>query len=817
MGEEKKDSEVETRNEGKHEGDNVEECQKNRDTNLILASDVLPEIIPILPLPHRPIFPRMTLPFMLGGKELLQTARAIWESEHKIGGVVLAREVDEENILESKLYQYGTAVRILKIMPVEEHSLQILCEGVRRFRCVQEVERTPCLRWQVEYFSDPKSKDVEEIKPYILAVISSVKDLLKLNPLFKEQLNMLVAHMNYEDPGQIIDLVASMTSASSEKHQEILETVPLIPRAEKLILMLKEELALSQLQEKIQKSIEEKISKQQKKFFLQEQLKAIKKELGLEKDDKTAEIEKFEKRFSELHPTEKATKAYQDELEKLKLLEPTSPEYHVCRNYLDWMTSLPWGVFSEDNLDVKKAQEILHRDHYGLEDVKDRILEFISTIVLKKSKMSGAILCFVGPPGVGKTSIGRSIAEALNRKFFRFSVGGMHDEAEIKGHRRTYIGAMPGKFIQTLKNIGVTNPVVMLDEIDKIGTSFRGDPASALLEVLDPEQNREFLDHYLDVPFDLSNVFFVTTANQVDTIPSALLDRMEILKLPGYILKEKLEIGRRFLIPRLIEAHGLGDKDVAFDEEALKFIVDRYAREAGVRNFENQLKKILRRITRKHAEGDTGPVLVTQDNVAEYLGQPSFPEEELYNKDIPGVALGLAWTSMGGATLYVEAAATPAKNPGYKQTGQLGKIMEESSEIAYSFIRSKSKKWPELNPDFFDENFIHLHVPAGATPKDGPSAGITMATALYSLVSQKPVRAYVAMTGELTLTGKVLPVGGIKEKVIAARRLKVMEVILPKDNARDHQELPAHLKEGLTCHFVDHFEDVLRVVYGPTH
>ena len=794
------------------EGSRAEEVKdKRKDSQLILLADILPETLTIIPLVNRPIFPGMTIPLILSGKEIKETIEAIENSEHKIAGAVLAKSIENDSLIESELYEYGVAIRVHKILPLEPYSYQIMIEALCRFRFLEKRTQKPLLQWQVEYCQETKEKANEEIKAYILSLISSVKELLGLNPLFKEQLKLVISHLSYDNPGKVMDLIASMTTAEPEKLQEILEAVDLVDRAEKLLLILKEEIELSKLQEKIKKSIEEKMSKQQKEFFLREQLKAIKNELGLEKDDKVTEVEKFEKKLETLEFTEEAKKIVEEELSKLKLLPIVSPEYHVVRNYLDWLTSLPWGVFSEDNMDIKEAERILNRDHYGLQDVKDRILEFMSTII-KNKKLSGTILCFVGPPGVGKTSIGRSIAEALGRKFYRFSVGGMRDESEIKGHRRTYIGAMPGKFIQSLKTVSVANPVIMLDEIDKIGTGgFRGDPASALLEVLDPEQNSDFLDHYLDVRFDLSNIMFITTANQLDTIPRALLDRMEVLKLSGYILEEKQEIAQRFLIPRSLERHGLKPEEVEIEEKALHFIIDRYAREAGVRNLENQLKKIMRRVTRKHAEGDTSKQKITRENIIEYLKQPIFPEEELYNKDVFGVSLGLAWTSMGGATLYIEAAAVPAKG-GYKQTGQLGKVMEESSEIAYSYIRSKIKDW-SIKKNFFDSNFIHLHVPAGATPKDGPSAGITMATALYSLAKQKPVRGNLAMTGELTLTGKVLPVGGIKEKIIAAKRVKVKEVILPKENEKDYTDLPKEVKEGIKCHFVDYFEDVLKIVY----
>ncbi len=779
--------------------------------DIIIASDVLPEVLSILPLISRPMFPGMMIPIIITGQEIINVVNEAYQNKNRIIGAVLVKELNEDNQLESELYKFGTVIKIHKMFQVTEDSAQVLIQGIKRFKYIGLVSKKDNLHWKVEYIEEASDEKTEELKAYTLEIISSVKELLKLNSLFHEQLKMLISYFSSEKTERIIDLIASMTTAESERLQDLLETIDLIERAKKLLVLLKEEIEVSRIQEKIKKNIDEKISQQQKKYFLNEQLKEIKKELGLEKDDKSAEMEKFEKRLKKLKLSEEADKVIKEELSKFNFLEPASAEYHVVRTYLDWLTELPWGIFTEDTKDIKNAEKILNDSHYGLDDIKKRILEFISTGI-KRGKLSGSILCLVGPPGVGKTSIGKSIADALNRKFFRFSVGGMKDEAEIKGHRRTYIGAMPGKFIQSLKRAGTANPVIMIDEIDKVGTSFQGDPASALLEVLDPEQNKDFLDHYLDVRFDLSSILFVTTANQLDTIPPALLDRMEILKLSGYILQEKIEIAKRFLIPNKLKEHGLNENDLKIKDDTLSYIIDRYAREAGVRNLENQLKKIMRKITYKQAEGDAKQEIITIKNVENYLGKPIFSDEELYSKGVAGVALGLAWTSMGGATLYIEAQGVKAKNPGFKQTGQLGNVMQESSEIAYSYIRSKISN-SDKGKSFFDENFIHLHVPAGATPKDGPSAGITMALALYSLAINKPVRNNIAMTGELTLTGKVLPIGGIKEKTIAARRVGIMELIMPKENKKDFDELPDYIKNGIKIHFADYFDDVIKIVY----
>lgn len=779
--------------------------------HLILPSEILPEIIPIIPISHRPIFPGMMVPLVLTGETMLATARAIAESDHKIGGVVLIQNQRESMVTSDDLYKVGVTIKVLKIAPIDENTIQVMVNALKRFTLVQVMTEQPIIRWKVDHYYEPELEPTDEMKAYSAAILSSVKELIKSNSLFQEELKLFLNRFSLEDPGKLADFVASLTSAEPAEVQDILETFDVKARVEKVLLLLKKELELSKLQKKISQQIEERIAKNQKEFFLREQLKEIKKELGLEKDEKTSEIEKFEERVKKLKLSEEALKRFNEELEKLKVLEPHSAEYGVSRNYLDWLTSLPWGIYSQDNYDIHKAKKILDRDHYGLQDIKDRILEFISA-GKKKGSITGSIICFVGPPGVGKTSIGKSVAAALNRKFYRFSLGGMRDEAEIKGHRRTYIGAMPGKIIQSLKVVETSNPVIMLDEIDKIGASFQGDPASALLEVLDPEQNSQFLDHYLDVRYDLSNILFIATANQLDTIPLPLMDRMEIMHLSGYILEEKLEIAKRYLIPKQLKEHGLHKNEVKIDTAALKNIIDGYAREAGVRSLENNIKKIMRKATRQIIEGTTSTVTVTTQNLEEFLGKPRFTDESLYKKPIPGVVMGLAWTSLGGATLYIEATAIPSKTKGFTQTGQLGNVMKESTEIAYSYIRSKVKQFG-IDPDFFENHFIHLHVPAGATPKDGPSAGITMATALYSLAKNKPIKKSVAMTGELTITGRVLPIGGVKEKTLAAKRAKVKTIIYPAENKKDFDELPEHIKKGIDARFVSYFEEVLDIVY----
>ncbi len=791
---------------------NPQDPQNPENSGLVLVSEIYPDSIPVLPMENRPIFPGLTLPLAFANKELVKYVEHALDNNKGFIGVSLIEKEDEQNFLDSKLYRTGTLLKIIKVESKSEESVNFIAQALTRFHYVKTIKKDGIPYWEVNYEYEEKKPPTDELKAYTLAVINSVKELIKLNPMFQEQMRLALSQVGLDKPGLLMDLVASFLTADGKKLQELLELADLFERSEKLLLLLKEEIEVSQIQKDIQKQIEEKVSKQQREFFLREQLKVIKKELGLEKDDKSTEIENIQRKLKNLVLPAEVSKVVNEELEKLKTLESGSAEYQVARAYLTWLTDLPWGIYSPENHDLTRARKILDDDHYGLDDVKQRILEFIGTIV-KRGKVSGSIICLVGPPGVGKTSVGRSIADALGREFYRFSVGGMRDEAEIKGHRRTYIGAMPGKLIQSLKRTQTSNPVIMLDEIDKIGISFQGDPAAALLEVLDPEQNKDFLDHYLDVRYDLSNILFVTTANQLDTIPRALLDRMEVIKLPGYILSEKMEIAKRYLIPRQRREHGLKASEVNITDAALKELIDGYAREAGVRGVENQVKKIMRKSILIQAEKGVKKVNVSNKNLKEFLGKPLYSTEELYQKAIPGVALGLAWTALGGATLYIEANAIKAKNPGLKQTGQLGNVMQESSEIAYSFIRSHLLKEKE-NSKFFDDHFIHLHVPAGATPKDGPSAGITMALALYSLATGKAIKKKMGMTGELTLTGKVLPVGGIREKTIAAQRVKVYDLIFPKENRKDFEDLPEHLKKGINPHYVDYFEDVLKIAYS---
>jgi ATP-dependent Lon protease len=777
---------------------------------IVRAQDVLPGVIHLLPQSSRPFFPGQVMPLLVDRDPWEQTLKAVHDTGHHVIGLSLVKTDQIGDIGGDDFYAMGTACRIHRVQQ-DEDKLQVLVEGVQRFRIEDWISTSQPFTARVRYYPESKYEDLSEVKAYAVAIINTIKELVPLNPLYGEELKVFLEHFSPDDPSYLADFAASLTTAGKEELQEVLETTRILPRLEKVLRLINKELEVARAQMKIRKHVEAEIQSHQKEMFLREQLKAIQKELGLSKDDKTAAVDKFRERIEPLTVPEAAQVRIDEELEKLSLLETGSPEYAVTRNYLDWLTLLPWGKHTEDTLDLEAAQQILDRDHEGLEDVKERILEFLAVGIMK-GEVAGSILLFVGPPGVGKTSLGHSIANALGRRFFRFSLGGMRDEAEIKGHRRTYIGAMPGKFIQTIKNTGSANPVIMLDELDKIGASYQGDPASALLEVLDPEQNSDFQDHYLDVPFDLSKVLFICTANQLDSIPAPLLDRMEIIRLSGYLANEKLAIAGKHLLPRVRERAGLKQRgQLRIDKSALRRIIDGYAREAGVRRLEKYLGTIARKAVVKLLKGEPAPIRVKAGDVEDYLGKAIFRKER--RKTGVGKVTGLAWTAMGGATLSVEATRIHGYSRGLKLTGQLGDVMRESAEIAYSYILANADKLG-VKPDYFRNAFVHLHVPAGATPKDGPSAGITMASAILSLArGRRPARP-LAMTGELTLTGEVLPVGGIQEKMIAAKRIGLREVILPEANRGDFEELPEHVRDGMVAHFAAHYDDVEQVVFN---
>ncbi len=775
---------------------------------IAIANEILPTTLHLLPLSERPFFPAQALPLLMNEEPWLETVEKVGDAAQHAVGLLLTRAEDAERSSPGDFHAVGTVVRMHQPMRASG-KIQFIAEGVRRFRVVRWLHPEPPFLVQVEYLDDHVEGNEAELRAYAMALISAIKELLPLNPLYSEELKNFVNRFSPNEPSALADFAATLTTADSDELQAVLETLDVRRRMEKVLVLIRKEIEVARLQAKISRSVEEKMTEQQRQFFLREQLKVIQKELGIAKDDRTADIDRFRERLESLTLPEQVQERIDEELEKLGVLESGSPEYAVTRNYLDTLTALPWGVHSEDKLGLAEARRILDRDHDGLEDVKDRIVEFLAVGALKKT-ISGSILLLVGPPGVGKTSIGRSIADALGRKFFRFSLGGMRDEAEIKGHRRTYIGAMPGKFIQAIKEVGVANPLIMLDEIDKVGASYQGDPASALLEVLDPEQNSEFLDHYLDVRFDLSKVLFVCTANQLDTIPGPLLDRMETIRLSGYITSEKLAIARNHLWPKQLERTGVARSKVRISDAALRRVIEGYAREAGVRGLEKRLGAIVRKAVVQIVGGEKGPIRIGQQAVEEYLGRPPFRTE----KPMTGVGIvtGLAWTPFGGVTLNIEASQVHARNRGFKLTGKLGEVMRESAEIAYSYVAGHLAEFG-VDAETLDAAFIHLHVPEGATPKDGPSAGVTMATALLSLVRGRKPRA-VAMTGELTLTGQVLAVGGIREKVIAARRSKIRELVLPEANRGDYEELPEHIRDGLTVHFASRYPEVAEVVFG---
>lgn len=782
-----------------------------------LIQEILPEKLMVIPLFERPMFPKMMGPIIV---EDVRLQKLILEHDVRNRPLYFAliltkpegASANRDPESQADFFDVGTVARVIQVSPFTQgEPLQLIVEVKARFDVVQIMKSEVLFQVDVKYWEQEKQIVNDELKAYSVAIIDAIKELVNLNPLFKEGLSLLIERINLNDPASLADFSSSMTTSSGAELQKVLATRTVRERIELALVLIKKELEISKLKAQISKRIEEQLSKQQREFFLKQQLQEIKKELGLTKDDTQAEIEKYQKRLKTLKLSDEVQGRIDDEIEKIRLLGSNSAEFNVSRSYLDWLTGLPWGVYTKDNYNLKKAENILNRDHYGLEDVKNRILELISVATVK-GELSGSIILLTGPPGVGKTSVGQSIARSLGREFYRFSLGGMRDEAEIKGHRRTYIGAMPGKFIQAIKSCKSSNPLIMLDEIDKIGASFRGDPASALLEVLDPEQNKDFLDHYLDVRFDLSKVLFICTANQLDTIPAPLLDRMEMIQLPGYILEEKIAIAKRHLIPRQLKNHGLEKSQVDISKTVLTAVIEGYAREAGVRTLENCIKKILRKtVTRSLKEGTKHARILVGD-LKELLGKKIFSEEKVYSKPRVGVITGLAYTTMGGATLHIESLPVPSGSPGFKQTGQLGKVMIESSEIAYSYVRSLLGNDKKMI-DFFKKNLIHLHVPAGATPKDGPSAGITMACSLYSLATGKLITAGTAMTGELTLTGLVMPIGGVKEKMIASRRSGIKQVILPKENQEDFEMLPDHIKEGLKAYFVATFEEVLAICF----
>ena len=777
---------------------------------LALPGQNLPDKVYVIPIHNRPFFPAQVLPVIVNEEPWAETLDLVAKSpDHCLALFFMDTPAEDHRHFDtSALPQYGTLVKVHHASR-ENGKLQFVAQGLTRVRIRNWLKhhRPPYLV-EVEYPRQP-AEPTDEVKAYGMALINAIKELLPLNPLYSEELKNYLNRFSPNDPSPLTDFAAALTSATGNQLQEVLDCVPMLKRMEKVLPMLRKEVEVARLQNEISAEVNRQIGEHQREFFLKEQLKVIQQELGLTKDDRSADLEQFEQRLEGKTLPPQARKRLDEEMGKLAILETGSPEYAVTRNYLEWATALPWGVYGKDKLDLKHARKVLDQHHAGLDDIKERIIEFLA-VGAWKGEISGSIVLLVGPPGVGKTSIGKSIAESLGRPFYRFSVGGMRDEAEIKGHRRTYIGAQPGKLVQALKDVEVMNPVIMLDEIDKMGQSYQGDPASALLETLDPEQNVDFLDHYLDLRLDLSKVLFVCTANTLDSIPGPLLDRMEVIRLSGYITEEKLAIAKRHLWPKQLEKAGVSKTSLSISDSALRLVIEGYAREAGVRQLEKQLGKLVRKAVVKLLENPEAKLKIGTKDLEAALGIPVFRSEQVLAGK--GVITGLAWTSMGGATLPIEATRIHTLNRGFKLTGKLGDVMKESAEIAYSYVSSNLKQFGG-DPGFFNEAFIHLHVPEGATPKDGPSAGVTMASALLSLARDQAPKKGVAMTGELTLTGQVLPIGGVREKVIAARRQKIFELILPEPNRGDFEELPDYLREGLTVHFAKRFADVAKVLF----
>ncbi|SDS15999.1 ATP dependent PIM1 peptidase. Serine peptidase. MEROPS family S16 [Halopseudomonas xinjiangensis] len=779
-------------------------------TGLVIPNQRLPDRLYLLPVHNRPFFPAQVMPVVVNETPWAETIDRVSNTpHHALSLFYVDAPLGESGPLDSEdLPQTGCAVKIHHAVK-EDGKIQFIAQGLTRVRITQWLSRKPPYLVEVEY-PEPPADERDEVRAYAMALINAIKELLPLNPLYSEELKNYLNRFSPNQPSPLSDFAAALTSAKPGELQDVLDTVPILRRMEKVLVLLKKEIDVARLQGEISAEVNRTISEHQRKFFLKEQLKIIQRELGLSKDDRTADVEQFRERLEGKTLPDTVRTKIDEELAKLSVLETGSPEYGVTRNYLDWATAMPWGVTHEDKLDIQHARKVLDRDHSGLEDVKARILEFLAVGAYRGS-VAGSIVLLVGPPGVGKTSIGHSIAESLGRPFYRFSVGGMRDEAEIKGHRRTYIGAMPGKFVQALKDVKVMNPVIMLDEIDKLGSSHQGDPASALLETLDPEQNGEFLDHYLDLRLDLSKVLFVCTANTLDSIPGPLLDRMDVIRLSGYIAEEKLAIAKQHLWPRQLERAGVRKGQLRISDKAMRQVIEGYAREAGVRNLEKQLAKVVRKSVVTLLEQPDAKISIKPEDLKGLLGTPAFRVEKTL-KGV-GVITGLAWTSMGGATLPVEATRIHTLNRGFKLTGKLGDVMKESAEIAYSYLCANLERY-KADKTFFDEAFVHLHVPEGATPKDGPSAGVTITSALLSLARNEAPRPGLAMTGEITLTGQVLPVGGIREKVIAARRQSIFELILPEANRGDFEELPEYLTEGMTIHFASHYKDVAKRLFA---
>ncbi|WP_019001350.1 endopeptidase La [Succinimonas amylolytica] len=848
--------------------ENVQEEKAGRlKKELSVPEKERPPVLCVLPVFGRPFMPSQVIPVQLAPR-WEKALRKTLDSPSKMVLLVAVPEGRlESDLREADFMKMGCLVRVIQARVGEE--LQFIAQGVARGRVSRLRTVDGCIEGDIEYpeCQVPATMSPEgiEIKAYAMSILSTLKELMPLNPLYFEELKQYLTRFNPNDPSMLADCAASITTSEAEQLQNVLETVDLLPRMKLSLGLLKNEVEIAKLQKSIKDTVAQKLSDRQKEFFLKEQLREIQKELGITVDDKTADVNRFREKMEKLNPPEQVQKKFADELNRLSVLEPASAEYAVCRDYLTWLTNIPWGIYADQNFDYARARKILEEDHEGLKDVKDRILEYLAVGAFKlrnqevkpqesaaeKAKTAeaglkaesetpaqaendaesaasddrkfrqsgdesnGAILLFVGPPGVGKTSIGKSIARALNRPFFRLSLGGMRDEAEIKGHRRTYVGALPGRMVQALKEAQVMNPVIMLDEIDKLShDSFRGDPASTLLETLDPEQNSGFLDNYLDLRLDLSKCLFICTANSMDTIPAPLLDRLDAITLSGYLAEEKMQIAKKHLIPKIFKKDGVPKNKIKIRDTALRKIVDEYAREAGVRSLEKAIAKISRKAVTKFLEDENlANVTVTPDDIKGYLGVAPFTREKTISG--VGVVTGLAWTSVGGATLPIEAELVDNSARGFKLTGNLGQVMKESAEISLSYVISHLRELaPDTDPNFFEKALVHLHVPEGATPKDGPSAGVTMASAFLSLALNRAPNPGFAMTGEISLTGSVLAIGGVREKVIAAKRIGIYRLIVPKANMADVEELPEYVRDGVEFFYADVYKDVADILFS---
>jgi ATP-dependent Lon protease len=766
----------------------------------------IPDVLSILPLRNSVLFPGSIIPIDVGRRKSVKLVEEAIAKERPVIGILTQRDARTEDPGEGDMYSIGCAARILKVIKLAKDNFSVILQGVARIRVLSYEGADPFLSCRVMGLPDPSSTDVE-LDALVMNLKDIAKRVIKLMPELPKEASALVDSVT--DPGQLADLITSQLDIPVEEKQDVLETFDLKARMRKVLNFLTRQLEVLKVREKINTQVQEEMGRNQREYVLRQQLKAIKEELG-ELDEGGGDFEEFKTKITEAKMPPDVEKVALKQYERLKVMQPSSAEYTVTRTYLEWLVEMPWSVSTEDKIDIPEARSILNADHYDLEKVKKRILEYLAVRKLKSDK-KGPILCLVGPPGVGKTSLGKSIAKAVGRKFVRISLGGVRDEAEIRGHRRTYVGSLPGRIIQGIKRSGTNNPVFVLDEIDKLGHDFRGDPSSALLEVLDPEQNNTFSDHYLEVPFDLSKVMFIATANVLDPIPAALRDRLEILEIPGYTRNEKMMIARNFLIPKQIEEHGMSDAQIAIDETAISEIIDSYTREAGVRNLEREVGSLCRGVAVKVAEGEAKEkITISAATVPDYLGPQKHMNEVAERTSVAGVATGLAWTAVGGDILFIEATRMPGKST-LTLTGQLGDVMKESAQTATSYVRSRAKTFG-IDENFLEKADIHVHIPAGAIPKDGPSAGVTMFVALTSMLTGIPVRADVAMTGEITLRGNVLPVGGIKEKLLAAHRAGIKRVVIPERNRKDIVDVPEEVQKDMEILYVSRMDELLPLV-----